>query len=281
MARDQNSGQRAVTRDMSTETQASVTPINPSLSLMHREDTTTPVAVSTAASTAASTAVSTSDLNTLPPDVAEARRTRINHELVTIFKRPCPPNSTPTAKGIGLYTHVAGPVKIPIFPHERYMENDPEYLPVGGPREVGNKTGLEGQTAEEVKKVWHEVMDAMQEERKVLGPRKRSARELKERYAALDVPGARAPPRLEALVVPQVAGREDIVAPEHSTTPQSAGLRLTGRRPSGVSGLAHETGATGDVTMGGTEIERRGSGSALKSGNQYYPSRDPRIQGRK
>ncbi|KAF2128891.1 hypothetical protein P153DRAFT_397112 [Dothidotthia symphoricarpi CBS 119687] len=118
---------------------------------------------------------------TLPPDVAEARKTRINEDLILCFARVKGPTPS-SAQGIGLYTHIAGP-------HRKAQPTaaDPEFLPIGGPRRIGRECGLEAETSAEIKNLWDEVQRVVGEEE---GGVKAGmgVRELGRRYGALEVP---------------------------------------------------------------------------------------------
>ncbi|KAH7371983.1 hypothetical protein BKA66DRAFT_468977 [Pyrenochaeta sp. MPI-SDFR-AT-0127] len=138
--------------------------------------------MSRASTTVTSSTTATSTISDLPPDVAKSRAARINNELISLFKRPCRPNSTPAAKGIGLYTHVEGPTKTPRFPHEKYLKVEPRFLPLGGPRKVGKARGSGSRVDNEVKRVWHELREAMLEEERIARAPGLSTEELMKRY---------------------------------------------------------------------------------------------------
>jgi hypothetical protein len=200
----------------------------------------------------------------LPPDVAAARKTRINMDLIEIFNIPCPPGTIASTQGIGLYTHVAGPPPpAPKYPHEKYKKVDPVFLPIGGPI-VFKRAGPIGVPIDEaVKKTWREVEAAVVEEEKHIGQGDTSIEQLKTRYGALEVPSGD-----RSNVQPQVQA----LAQAH---PQL--LQLLGQ----LSGIAMTGGGSAlDDVNGKMEQERRASIGVTRTGNLYEEDRDPRRRGR-
>jgi hypothetical protein len=195
------------------------TPTDAILSILHRPTPTAP--------------------SPLPPDVATARKTRINQEMIKIFKRPCPPNTTPSVQGIGLYTHVAGPpLPPPQYPHERFRKSNPTFLPIRGAKRHG---GLQPLISDEVKAVADKVRALVNEEEKRVGHVDMDVKQLRERYGAVDAPEGRR--------------SMDKQTPGYAMMTSGAGL---------------------DVAKAGAGEERRGSASVVKSGSVYDAERDPR-----
>ena len=221
------------------------------------------------------------DASPLPPDVAAARKHRINSELVVLFKRPCPPNSNPTAKGIGLYTHVEAPAKTPQFPHERYVKSDPVFLPIGGARRVGRTGILGAQMSDEIRQVWKDLRDAVDEEEKVTGNAGSSAEDLKERYGGLDVPEkatyhqVETPMRRLQLNDHDSAMQVDSTGQHSATTPVTPSLE--DQRQAWATWLSRGSGLIIDPT---SMADPKRRDSAPKAGNMYESERDPRKQGR-
>lgn len=224
------------------------------------------------------TQAGTSNRNSIPPDVANARKTRINRELISLFKRPCPPGAASTAKGIGLYTHIEGPIKTPQFPHQRYLPPEPQFLPLGGPKEVKKRKGLGAQMDNEVRRVWHEVREAVEEEQKITRATEMSTIELTKRYGGLDVPERAFQKKPEAQTEQLEPKKQSAVMQSVSTrqkktiTPEKPGL--VGRRPplGGASGYGSALHGSENVR----ESEPKRKGSVANTGNTYDAARDPR-----
>jgi hypothetical protein len=198
----------------------------------------------------------------LPPDVAAARKARINQDLIEIFNMPCPPGTIASAQGIGLYTHVLGPPPpAPKYPHEKYKKVDPVFLPIGGPIVFKKAGGVGAPIDEAVNNVWKQIEAAVVEEEKHASQGGTAIEHLKERYDALEVPIEHindAQAHAQAQAQPQL-------------------LQLLGQ----LSNIAMAGGGSAlDAVMGGMEQERRGSAVATRTGNLYEEDRDPRRRGR-
>ncbi|KAF1829870.1 hypothetical protein BDW02DRAFT_465412, partial [Decorospora gaudefroyi] len=179
----------------------------------------------------------------LPPDVAAVRKARMNADLIRMFKRPCPPETDPTIKGIGLYTHVEGPPKIPLYPHQKYLDPEPEFLPLEKP--LGSE-GTSSQMSEDVRKLWEEVRDIIQAEEEAIGTTELGLKELKKRYGGFDAPETASVPAQQVVLQQQDAAMQEEIAVHDGTTNSP----VNGRRP-GVNGSS-ATG-NGDMAMTGTE----------------------------
>ncbi|KAF2257808.1 hypothetical protein CC78DRAFT_572929 [Lojkania enalia] len=115
-----------------------------------------------------SSTIQTSNPPSLLPDVLKARNDRMNEELVSMFhSRPDPLNPQTSFTGNGTYTHIDVQAR-PRFPHEEYLPpSGPrrEFLPLGrGKDREGLK--LKGKLNEEVKKIYEELKEALEEETK-------------------------------------------------------------------------------------------------------------------
>ena len=197
-----------------------------------------------------------------------------------MLKRPCPETTTPSIQGIGLYTHVAGPVSQ--FPHERFTQkaSDPVFLHIGCSwGAFKDRNTLEGPISEDVKRVWNDVQEAVDKEGEYVGQGRMSIDQLKERYGALDVPNGNAstPPMQQPQTqLQQIADHMQSMAMTGiQSVAGSVGQQESERRPSLGAGVAR------DVVMGGTDQERRASTTATSTGNTYEAARDPRVQRRK
>jgi hypothetical protein len=178
----------------------------------------------------------------LPPDVAAARKKRMNADLVSAMIRPCPPGANPSIKGIGLYTHIEGPARASPDPQGKDTQSEPEFLPFKGP--AGNGA-MGSQMSEEALKVWEELRDAVEEEEKV-------------------------------------TMAEDGAAQTGTTAaPGNPIATANGRRPSLGAVMATLAAGNGDGATGGTEVER-GRTTEVTTTTRVFKSYapDPRNRGR-
>jgi hypothetical protein len=212
----------------------------------------------------------------LPPDVEAARKQRINLDLIGALKHPCPPNTVASIQGIGLYTHIAAPSQAPLLPHEKHVKTtpDPVFLPVGGPRGTQRPYNVvQPQASNQVKEIYHQLQQEMDEEEKHLGRGDASMDSLKKRYGCLDVPEGATTAQKEPQPQLGLQGILNSLQDAAMTDMQNTTAGHGDRRQS-LGG-----GAIQDVIMGGTEQERIGTASVTKAGNTYEAARDPRLRG--
>jgi hypothetical protein len=219
----------------------------------------------------------------LPPDVAAARKKRMNADLVSAMIRPCPPGANPSIKGIGLYTHIEGPARASPDPQGKDTQSEPEFLPFKGP--AGNGA-MGSQMSEEALKVWEELRDAVEEEETIIGKTELGLKELKKRYGGLEVPDTSKPTthsrRILATRSRKVTMAEDGAAQTGTTAaPGNPIATANGRRPSLGAVMATLAAGNGDGATGGTEVER-GRTTEVTTTTRVFKSYapDPRNRGR-
>lgn len=193
---------------------------------------------------------------TLPPDVAAARRKRINDEMIEFVRRPCPPNTNPALQGVGLYTHVAGTVASGSVDTSGQA---PKFLPIRAEKIPQHGARLEGPISPEVKAVYRETRDAIAEEEQVVGQKSLTFEQLKERYTAMPSPSD------------QQSKEESCQIGEQEADKAGSIKSMNSRRTSIAS--------VGDVVMGGMDDRRRMS-LGSNACNTYDPARDPRARAR-
>ncbi|RMZ72808.1 hypothetical protein GMOD_00009857 [Pyrenophora seminiperda CCB06] len=167
----------------------------------------------------------------LPPDVAAVRNQRINSDLISAFKRPVPPDTTPYITGVGLYTHIE---RLP--PQDAHAPSPPVFFPLDPPppRSQTQRSPL----PPAIQNVWEELCAVMKEEEQSIGQMELGLVALKSRYESSDAPERSHPPVEEG----EVKGAGRVVTAEKEP-------ELLRRRSSGfVSGL---TAGIRDVSMGG------------------------------
>jgi hypothetical protein len=193
----------------------------------------------------------------LPPDVEEARKARINRDLIDFLNVPAKSNGPTTIQGIGLYTHVAAP-KSAEGSNEK--PSNPVFLPIGGPNRVRMPTdALEPPVGEEVMKVWEELEAAVDEGEKHMGQNDMTPAELKKRYGVVDMPE-----KSTDATNGTSARAETIHSPHTQAQFQQALEHL--RKLSAVAAASKHT------ITGGTNEEHK---DAIR-GNMYHEDRDPR-----
>ncbi|KAI4706172.1 hypothetical protein J4E89_009226 [Alternaria sp. Ai002NY15] len=214
----------------------------------------------------------------LPPDVAEARKARMNADLIGAFKSTCPPGTTPYITGVGLYTHVEGaPPQSPMYPDEN-PQPQPEFFPIRIPEGRGNESS---QPDEEVQKLWNELELAVETEEELIATTELGLKELRKRYRALPPPKNSRSPVQRGQQLPDVT-QEDTAAQGGTTT--SVGSMSAPSAPTKPRGQSlasvMSTLAVGNenTSKGGTEPER-GRPTATTSTTGFYAP-DPRRQGR-
>ncbi|KAL6708277.1 hypothetical protein ACN47E_003201 [Coniothyrium glycines] len=181
----------------------------------------------------------------VPLDVAAVRKDRMNRELITMFQRPCPPNTVPALQGLGLYTHIEG------------SDGTPQFLPTKSDTKAQDIADFEREATEEIKSVWSELNEAVRSEERILGSRRLSPEELKRRYEGLDDPGN----------IPST--RKNDIQTQNAAMPQD------------ISGQVHPSDQT-RASLGNYLARSAPAAKSLPTGsrNEYEPSRDPRLQGR-
>lgn len=105
-----------------------------------------------------------------------ARVARINRDLIKSCSQPAP-SYIPLARGIGLYTHVAGPVIQPRNPHSQWAskpDNRVALLPLGGPHKIV-ASKIRVPPSKEVAALFKELRDAVQAEEKIWDDMKTAA----------------------------------------------------------------------------------------------------------
>lgn len=195
-----------------------------------------------------------------PHDSSDAtvstRQDRMNRELVDILQRP---TKGPTSiQGIGLYTHA-------VTSRPSDTSNDqastPTFLPISRPKMVRQDENGDGPLiSEDVRRVWYELREAINEEEEHVGQAELSMEQLKERYAALDVPDGSTP-------IAQTLHEQQQQQLQYALEC----MRLLKKRV---------TAQSGDATMSGTNADGAGvaatSTNSAPRGNEYNEARDPR-----
>lgn len=192
----------------------------------------------------------------------DARKSRINSELVQLLQTPSLPGRTASIQGFGVYTHAR--IRRIDDHGEPYDTPEIMFLPVGGPNKV-RKGHSESQAPidERVQKAWQAVEEAVEEEEAHLHERNMDLEKLTERYGALGNPDSSATAQPDAQLQQQRVQQW---------------MEYLSRR-------ASDAGQTiGDVAMGGTEQDttgcnrrsQRSSFAAPSGGNVYHQERDPR-----
>lgn len=210
-------------------------------------------------------------VGSLPPDVEEARKARINRELIGLLNAPASSNSGPTSiQGIGLYTHVAAP------PSSDGSNANPVFLPIGGPNRIRkDPNAIEAPLDEEVKRVWQKLEAAVNEEEKHAGRNDMSLEDLKERYGVLDAPnGATEPepePDTEAVQTWQSQQQFQQALAQLRRISQGAAKS----KDAVMSGMDEE--GKGETSAAATASSALSNGtSSTTKGNVYDEGRDPR-----
>lgn len=192
----------------------------------------------------------------------DARKSRINSELVQLLQTPSLPGRAASVQGFGVYTHV----QIKRIDENGRPQDTSEimFLPVGGPNKVRKARG-ESQVPvdDNVRQAWNKVEEAVDEEERLLHERDLDLQKLKERYGG---PGV---PEHTTLARPDAQFQQQQI--QHW-------IEYLSRRASSA-GMT-----SGDVTMGGMDRDTLDSNRALRSaslaapsrGNVYHQERDPR-----
>lgn len=216
----------------------------------------------------------------VPSDVLEARRERINNDIISFSQtsRDRFSDDGPSIKGMGTYTHIKLPSQPPQFPHQQFYSPPSEFLPLGGfkyskdiERTIGQEL-LQGP----IKDAYGKLREVMEEEEqldwKAFSP--------STRFHALLAPDLKTLLQQTSQVDGDTAMNDMNEASDAVNS--EAGLNNKSKRPSVFnSGQRPPWGSQrsysypgGNVVMGGTTATRTTSGST------YDASRDPRRIGR-
>lgn len=206
----------------------------------------------------------------LDQEQAHVNNKRMSLQLLHMLERPSKPDAPTSAKGIGFYTHVAGTPKIPRFPHEKYVQAEPEFLPLGGPRRITRKGDRLSELDGKIEKRWRDVQTLVQKEEDFSKKTAMTLPDLAKRY----VPSER--PMLAARLHGESPSRQ--VQLQRRDVQVQNGISSTGRR--------HSAGTTSTSPLarrpsGGVEfLQSFRGGITAPNRSTYEPSRDPRLQRR-
>jgi hypothetical protein len=119
---------------------------------------------------------------TVPPDVAAARLTRMNRDLIAACRtKPSIRHDQPASfRGNGTYTHVAS--------QDPQHYDDPVFLPLGGPNRCQPDRRTEPELPEEVNRAYEMLQRAMREEERLRSMG--DTTDPRVRYSALEKPTA-------------------------------------------------------------------------------------------
>jgi hypothetical protein len=201
----------------------------------------------------------------LSPEEDAARKTRINNEMVSCFKLPCPVNTNLSIQGIGLYTHVAA---------QTQGNSNPVFLPIGGPKRVAkDESCLEAPVSEEVDQVWQHVQLAVKDAERQPGQGGMSVDKLKERYGALDAPEQKTITPQQAQVQIQLQRVQEMARKIEKDRAQ----RAANRQPnSDVDQLTADTVVGGTDQVVGRAIAAPTRANSTTSISEYHENEDPR-----
>jgi hypothetical protein len=210
----------------------------------------------------------------LSPEEEVARKTRVNNELVTLFKRPQSTNTPAYVQGIGLYTHVAAPTG---------AGQNPVFLPIRSPsgkRATKERTVLEAPISEEVRLAWKEVQEAIEEEEKHTGQDNMTAEQLKLRYGGLDVPDQQTSTAQQVGLQPQLQKFKELARRLEMNRLQNSSVERTGVIAQQAE-LDADAGTTGsDSVMQGRTSAPPSRSNTTASISEYHENDDPRRQRR-
>ncbi len=227
------------------------------------------------AANASTSETPSTSITPLPPDVAAARKARMNADLINSLKSTCPPGETPYITGVGLYTHVEGPPpRAPLYPGE-IPQSQPAFLPVQTPRD-GKSRG--SQSDEPVTKLWKELKVAVEEEQETARQIELGINVLMKRFGGLPPPKHSQSP--VQYLQQQRDGVQGDAEAQASTTTSAANMNApaNGRSQSLAGVMASLTVGNKDVGKAGTEVERVMLPPTASTTGFYAP--DPRRQGR-
>jgi hypothetical protein len=199
----------------------------------------------------------------LSPGGEAARKECINEQMMgllnkTILDRSYPANTKASIQGIGLYTHISAPEFF--FATTTQKLSSPEFLPLGGPKNILTFDGLfQESLSEEMQQIWKHAEATINEEERLIKEASISEEQLRERYDALKVPNS----------------NETTINLAHKQ-PQMQQF-LEALRKLQAQKLSR------DVALGGTDNEGDfGASSGVhpaSRANMYHESRDPRRRG--
>jgi hypothetical protein len=221
----------------------------------------------------------------VPPDVQAVNKARINNDIIKFCSMPAPLYCTPSARGIGLYTHVAGPGIVSQNPHYDFASasgGEIALLPLGGPRKaVPSKPQVSSDG--EVTALYKELQDAIKAEEKIwedmrnaAEARDESAKDaytitlklLQTKYGSAQTEEEDARPQLDHI-------RQDKRRRSEPTNETSDGEAPKKRRTISLAELSLRR-SSADATTGGTNVDAERRGSASRPRNFYEADRDPR-----
>ncbi|KAH6642814.1 hypothetical protein C7974DRAFT_386206 [Boeremia exigua] len=224
----------------------------------------------------------------LPPDVQAVRKARWNSDMIKLCSTPKGIHTHPTAQGIGLYTHVAGPKTTRMNPHfasADSVDGEVALLTLGGPRQIRARRYREPPNAE-LMALYKELQDAVQAEEKIWSDQRIEAEKagnstkgvyrmsldtLNKKYGDINA-------RSAADAIPQVNDGDRDTRRHSGAATTTTGGSSRERRVSFASQPDSRRQTIGDILAArrNSISERRGSISS----NEYHEDRDPRRRGR-
>jgi hypothetical protein len=220
------------------------------LSTQHSSDTTVPTESAVSA-------------ELLSPGAEAARKECINEQMVgllnkTILDQSYTVNTKTSIQGMGLYTHSSVPESSDGTTAQKLFS--PEFLPLGGPKNILTFDGLfQESLSEEMQQIWEHAEATINEEERLMKEASLSEEQLRERYDALKVPYSNE--TANALTHKQLQMQQVLEALR----------KLQAQKPS-----------RNDV-LGGTDNEGDVGASSgahpAPRANMYHESRDPRRRG--
>lgn len=230
----------------------------------------------------------------LPPESQDTRQARINSDII----KACSINPIyikPTARGIGLYTHVAGPKTASQNPHYAYTDNfdgEVALLPLGGPKSAGRDCHTNREAPhKDVAAVYRELQDNVAAEEKIWADMRAAAEarggKVEDAYV-MSLATLRGKYCRVGTQTQTQATAPESVAPKDAQTEKRRHSAISSvdddeaskrRRVSLVSQDELRRQSLGS-NMGAWQTDSQRRGSAGKTGNTYEAGRDPRRQGR-
>ncbi|KAJ4313284.1 hypothetical protein N0V94_007010 [Neodidymelliopsis sp. IMI 364377] len=223
----------------------------------------------------------------LPPDAQAANKARINNDIIKFCSTPVPLYCTPSARGIGLYTHVAGPGTVSQNPHYKFASapgGEIALLPLGGLHKAvpgepqvssdGEVTALYKELQDSVKaeeKIWEDMRNAAE-------ARGESAKDaytitlelLQTKYGSVQTEEGDVRPRLDH-------SRQDKRRRSEPTNEASDGEAPKKRKTISLAELSIRR-SSADATTDGTNLDAERRDSASRPRNFYEADRDPRLR---